>query len=55
MPFYRMMCIAAHYPEYVCPPWSFFAGGVIPVAADDRLGTETHKGPRNAVRYARPG
>lgn len=20
MPFYRMMCIAAHYPEYVCPP-----------------------------------
>ena len=60
MPFYRMMCIAAHYPEYVCTPRGFF---FLPRGKGDRvvtlttwLGkTETHKGPRYAVCYARFG
>jgi hypothetical protein len=58
MPFYRMMCIAAHYPEYVCPPRASLSltGWWLthePAAVLGEL--ETHKGPRDAVCYARVG
>ena len=39
MPFYRMMCIAAHFPEYVCPPRGFSLPGSV---TDEPAGKQKH-------------
>lgn len=41
MPFYRMMCIAAHYPEYVCLPQGSFPKQKVAVT-DNLTGEQKH-------------